>query len=314
MRNDGIAAHQRKIREALMRDDPRPVVPSLDGYAVETISRDEARPLIERYEWLGDVGRATRFVGLFSPADELQGVACFGWGPRGGHGGCKPSRSITDIIGSPAMCLERGACVHYAPPNAASFLITRACKLIWREDEVARFFAYGDPEAGEYGAVYQACGWVYLGQGLDGGRGRATRDFVLPPGADPAVASNWKTTRILRRVPARLRPPGMKPDAKGRYRMGYEQARALGWKIPRKSLDEVERGAKHVYATIVGGNSFKEREQRKEWARKVGGKPYPAPRPELKGFPRPDGRAPASDFFGLFDEKDRSGGLPAAKK
>ena len=132
-------------------------------------------PIIMHYEWLRTTGRATMFVGLLSPSREIEGVACFGYGPAG---------NIRKLIGEPAMCLERGACVHWAPRNAASFLINAACKRIYCATGISRFFAYADPMAGEYGGVYQAAGWKYLGQGIDGTRSRAHRYFVLPPGAD----------------------------------------------------------------------------------------------------------------------------------
>src|SRR5262245_57949890 len=120
---------------------PRQPAPSLDGYAVETISRNDALPLIMRYEWLGNPGTANLFVGLKSPDRELQGVACFGYGPAG--------IGMRQRLGGPALCLERGACVHYAPRNAASFLITHACKLVCRITGTERFYAYADPMAGE---------------------------------------------------------------------------------------------------------------------------------------------------------------------
>jgi hypothetical protein len=238
------AAHQRKIRELLILQEPHKVADSLDRYSIETISRHDAIPLITRYEWLGNMGRASLFVGLFSPARELNGVACFGHGPQG---------KIRELIGSPALCLERGACVHYAPRNAASFLINHACKLAYRLTGTARYFAYADPMAGEYGGVYQAAGWIYLGQGLDGGKGRARRFFVLPVGKDPGNPANWRSTRDLRREDRRLT---------------FDQARALGWRIAM-------REAKHVYAKNIGPD-------RRNWYKTLRSLPYPAPRPELK--------------------------------
>ena len=250
-----LSAHQRLIREAFALKEPRETNRSLEGYSVETISRLAATPLILRYEWLGTLGRSTFFVGLLSPGRDLQGAACFGYGPSG---------NIRKLIGEPALCLERGACVHYAPPNAASFLINAACKLVYRISGVPLFFAYGDPMAGEYGAVYQAAGWTYLGQGIHGKGERTRRFFVLPPGRDPANPANWKATRELRRNGAR---------------MSFAQARQQGWQI-------ATREAKHVYATHVGRG-------RKAWKKLLDCHPYPAPRPELK---RPVGvREPEPD-------------------
>jgi hypothetical protein len=241
---DWMTAHQRTIRDEMAALHPHAAAPTLAGYSVETISRTDATPIIMHYEWLRSLGQANLFVGLLSPSREIEGVACFGRGPAG---------DITRLIGAPALCLERGACVHYAPPNAASFLINAACKLVYRVTGTARFFAYGDPMAGEYGAVYQAAGWVYLGQGLDGRKGREQRLFVLPPGKDANRPENWRTTRALRY---------------GKPNLSLEQARALGWQIAK-------REAKHVYAINVGRD-------RKGWKRQFPVKPYPAPRPELK--------------------------------
>jgi hypothetical protein len=241
---DEVAAHQRRIRELLLLEEPEEVIERLTGYSVEPISREEARPLIMRYEWLGNMGRASHFVGLLSPSRQLHGAVCFGYGPSG---------RIRDVIGAPALCLERGACVHYAPRNAASFLITHGCRLIYRLTGVERFFAYADPMAGEYGGVYQAAGWIYLGQGLDGGKGRKRRFFVLPPGSDADNAADWRTTRDLRR---------------GGQRLTFAQARELGWRIAM-------RDGKHVYAIHVG-------RERRAWRKTIRALPYPAPRPELK--------------------------------
>jgi ribosomal protein L32 len=250
-------AHQRKIREAKMLREPRRRVESLAGYSVETVSRATAAKIILHYEWLGNIGRSTIFVGLLSPSREVHGVACFGHGP---------GANVGQIIGEPALCLGRGACVHYAPPNAASFLINNACKLVHRLTGADSFFAYADPAAGEYGGVYQAAGWVYLGQGLDGKKGRSRRVMVLAPGKDSNRPEHWKTTREFRRA-------GL--------RMTFDEARAAGWQI-------AWREAKHVYAINVGRH-------RKKWRASIKCLPYPVPRPHLKrrpitARPRPQAR------------------------
>lgn len=230
---------------------PRAAVSSLTGYTVAFCGKLDATAIIAKYEWLGTLGRASIFVGLIAPDGEIQGAACFGPGPGTG--------SIQKLIGAPALCLERGACVHYAPRNAASFLINAACKLVYRSREVERFFAYGDPEAGEYGAVYQACGWLYLGQGLNGRDGRTTRDYWLAPGLDPAVPTNWRVSRDI------FRPYGGP-------RMTYAEAEAKGW-------TKKKRHAKHVYAVHVG-------RYRRQWRAALDkGLDYPKPNPELMLLP-----------------------------
>jgi hypothetical protein len=236
-------AHQRRTREAMEAAYPAEVAASLAGYTVGFLDRSVAAPFIKQHEWLGNVGKATLFVGLFSPVRDLQGVVCFGHGSTG---------TIRDIIGSPALCLERGACNHRAPRNAASFLFAEACKLVHRTTKVATFFAYADPKAGEYGAVYQAAGWAYLGQGLYGGGYRTHRHAVLAPGGDPDVPAQWQTSRALRRHERHL---------------SFAEALDAGWLIET-------RAAKHVYATHVGRD-------RKTWRKSLPVLPYPKPRPEL---------------------------------
>lgn len=255
-----VAAHQRKIAEKARKASKRERLSSLDGAEVRIIKREEAEPIILEFEWLGDIGHAHKFVGLFVPDDllgeELIGVACFGHGPA--------PEDMRTLLGGSALCLERGACVPHAPPNAASFLISKACKLISEQSEpkVVLFFAYGDPDAGEYGAVYQAANWIYLGQGLMGRdaktgtlKRRTERWKVLAKGGNPNNQREWKTTRELRRAGRNLK---------------REEAEALGWTFKKFP-------AKHVYAVNVGPNA-------KLWRKTMGrkfGLPFPKPRPGL---------------------------------
>lgn len=172
-----MKAHQREIRERYEREEPRLQMPNLDGCRVERISSDQAKEVILKYEWLGTMGRAVACYGLLAADDDLIGVAVFGW----------PSAvESRDICGRDnrelAVCLERGACVHYAPSNSASFLIANAVKLAARDHGWQIFYAYADPEAGEYGTVYQACNWLYIGQGVGRTPGRLREDWRLPDG------------------------------------------------------------------------------------------------------------------------------------
>jgi hypothetical protein len=137
-----------------------------------------------------------------------------------------------------------------APPNAASYLINTASKLVCRINGAARFFAYADPMAGEYGSGLQACGWAYLGQGLHGDGYRTHRHAVLAPDGDPDDVAQWRTSRALRR--------------RGRRHLSFAEALAEGWLIG-------VRPAEHVYATHVGRD-------RKAWRKGLPVLPYPKPR------------------------------------
>jgi hypothetical protein len=233
------SAHQRQIADRQRALDPQPREASLKGYTVRLISRLEALPLIRDYEWLGNFGHAHIFVGLLSPRGDLHGVEAFGPGPCG---------QIGCVLDGPSLCLERGCCRHDAPKNAASFLISRALKLVREHYGISKFYAYADPAAGEYGGVYQAAGWAYLGQGLHGRCGnRRHREYCLPPGGDPANPAHWRTDRDLRR-------PGR--------RLTFAEAKAAGWRIEM-------RPCKHLYARVLDCPSLVSL-------------PYPAPHPERK--------------------------------
>lgn len=79
------------------------------------------------------------------------------------------------------ITLTRGACVHWAHPNSASYLIPRACRSMKEKYGFHVFVAYSDTEAGEVGTVYQASNWLYCGQ-----TNGASSMFVWPGRPDPA--------------------------------------------------------------------------------------------------------------------------------
>jgi hypothetical protein len=214
-----LKAHQRVIRERHEKEDPRQPLPNLDGCQVEAITREEAESFILKYEWLGTMGIVTAATyGMCAPVGELIGVAVFGW----------PSAQSRDICGQAhrekAICLERGACSHYAPPNAASFLISRAVKLAAADHGWRIFYAYADPEAGEIGTVYQACNWLYIGQGVGRDQHRLRQDWYIPA-EDKVISSRTLRTR--------------------RPKVTISAAKARGW-IP------VYRHPKHKYVHFEG--------------------------------------------------------------
>lgn len=170
-------AHQRVIREREASKEPRRQIRNLRGCKVERITREQAEKVILRYEWLGTMGRGVANYGLIGANGDVLGAAVFGWPSS------VQSRDICGVKNRPrAIALERGACVHYAPPNAASFLIANAVKLAAADHGWRIFYAYADPEAGEIGTVYQAVNWLYIGQGVGRTPGRLREDWRLPDG------------------------------------------------------------------------------------------------------------------------------------
>jgi hypothetical protein len=159
-----MTAWQKQMRDAQMDDHPVPK--DFSRAEVREISYKKAEEIIvtRQYEWLGTMGTTRHCFGLFFDG-ELAGVECFGATAGTGVSNlCGPEH--TDRV----MTLVRGACVHWAHPHSASYLIPRACKLMAAEGKNI-FVAYSDTKAGEIGTVYQACNWQYCGMTASGGKG-----------------------------------------------------------------------------------------------------------------------------------------------
>jgi hypothetical protein len=207
-------AHQRRIREREAARDPRPQMDTLEGCTVAEVSFAEAKALVTRYEWLRTMPATPRACyGLKTHDGELVGVACFDRGPAPESGDIC-GRERRDL----AVCLARGACVHWAHRHAASFLISRACKLAHRQFGWRVFYAYADPMAGEIGTVYQAANWFYLGAGTGRGRGKGRLRFFS------RRDGKWRSARGLRKPKTALADLRTHPDwiaewtpDKGRY-------------------------------------------------------------------------------------------------
>lgn len=155
--------HQRVIRER-MAEQPEPdleekrrLAADFKNAVVREISYDEARNLILANEWLGNMGTTEFSFGLFF-GGHLAGAVCFGR-----TSGTHVSKSVSsDQFADRVITLCRGACVHWAHPHSASFLINAACRDMTKKGYNI-FVAYSDPAANEVGTVYQAAGWIYVG-------------------------------------------------------------------------------------------------------------------------------------------------------
>ena len=189
---------------------------TLEGCTVEQIPFAEAKAIITRYEWLGSMPTGTRACyGLRTPSGELAGVAVFAAGPAP-ESGDLCGREHRDL----AICLARGACVHWAQPNAASFLISRACKLAAKQFGWKIFFAYADWQAGEYRRGLPS-GELALSRRRD----RAQQAAVAAGGSSAAVKADGARSALSRRRGLSSTPtlrshpdwiPDFTPD-KGRY-------------------------------------------------------------------------------------------------
>jgi hypothetical protein len=158
-----MKAYQREIREAEAQRFPRVIPADFSSASVLEITKTEAKSVLERYEWLARLDKrkalgATRYTfGLFF-GDELAGIECFG-----ATAGTNTNSSVCGLrYTNMVATVTRGCCVSWAHPHSASYLITKACKLMTQKGFHV-FVAYADAAANEIGTVYQACGWVYCG-------------------------------------------------------------------------------------------------------------------------------------------------------
>ncbi len=155
--------HQRIVRE-MMAEQPDPLLKEKKALAadfknatVREISLAEARNLVVASEWLGNLGSSEFAFGLFF-GEYLAGCVCFGStaGTKVRASVCGPEHADKVIT------LTRGCCVHWAHPHSASFLITRACKLMAKAKHFHVYVAYSDyANAREIGTVYQSVGWAF---------------------------------------------------------------------------------------------------------------------------------------------------------
>jgi len=169
-----------------------PVPPALPLFKpgraqVKPISKDQARAVILKYEWLGSMAQTAYHYGIFY-GDHLAGVTCFNVGGAGLAG--INSHKEFKLQRGELACLARGACVHWAPKGTNSRLVAQSCKQFKKDVPAARLvIAYADPAAGEMGTIYQACNWTHTGKTWKG------RRWIGPDGQD----RDWKYPYDLKR-------------------------------------------------------------------------------------------------------------------
>ena len=141
-------------------------IPDVDFsiFEIRKINYHVADEFIKEYEWLGNIGAASHCFGLYFE-NLLSSVVCY-----------SPPVSpvfLQKILGRDisknVMQLGRGASTYWAPKWGPSKLISSSLKLMYKEESTKAVIAYADPNAGEYGTIYQACNAYYLGMTDPGG-------------------------------------------------------------------------------------------------------------------------------------------------
>lgn len=135
---------------------------SIKNSVVREISFNEAKEVINKYEWLGCMPVCVRHCyGLFFPSltDDswlLGGVTVFSQEYAENQG-------VWDKYGytGKIILLARGVNLHFCPKNANSHLIMESIKLLPPQYRVVTCTV--DNLAGEVGTIYQACNFDYVG-------------------------------------------------------------------------------------------------------------------------------------------------------
>ncbi|GAI67890.1 unnamed protein product [marine sediment metagenome] len=141
----------------------------LGNTILKPITREVAKPFIEKYEWLGQLGTFKFGYGLFFPyksgiGHKLGVAICF-------------SKTTTwqaevSICGEEyrdkVILLCRGAAANWAVKNANSYAIAQTLKAVERDTDYRIILAYSDRRAGEVGTIYQALNWLFIGWGAEG--------------------------------------------------------------------------------------------------------------------------------------------------
>lgn len=253
-------AHQRIIRENHVDKDAHNLFGayweeldlSPEKSEVREVTWAEAKYIIEEYEWLGTMPTGGFLnVGLYIDG-ALAGVECFTNVKAGSH---------YSYMNEPATLLARGACVHWAPKWANSYLVSKAIKILERhyDGEPRYVMAYSDWDAGEIGTIYQAVSWTYLGH---------------------RYRPEWRSPDGQRYDPAYHRIRAMQVDPNYKFRKKIEKKYVEQEK--QKMLDEGwyrSKTMRGTYITVIGYKG----KRKKELQKKI--KPLAQPYPKEHNLP-----------------------------
>ena len=160
-------SHQKKVRVAQARHTPPTpeqiaAGSSLQNATVREVTRKDVVDLIRRQEYLGTLGSGRYYYALhfnYNGKEHLGGACIFG---------DVAGTSVNQICGSEhaneVICLIRGCCAGgWTHPHSASFMISRAIKLIMKDHGKHIIRAFCDPAALEEGVIYKSLNFLYLG-------------------------------------------------------------------------------------------------------------------------------------------------------
>lgn len=119
------------------------------------------RKFIEKYEWLQCLHQRNTHLFVSTYRNKIAGVIYM-----------STPNAFSNILGPSTKDMEklisRGACAAFTPKNLGSALISFAINWMANNTPFRIFGGYSDKEAGELGTIYQACGFIYLGDNYGG--------------------------------------------------------------------------------------------------------------------------------------------------
>lgn len=129
---------------------------SLKNARVREVQRKTAEKIILEYEWLGDMAVTNKYYGIFFGLF-CGGVICINTSGQSALGEKQFGLRKGDV-----SYFARGACPFWTPKGTASKLLSNALR--FEKKRGAKLaIAYADHDAGEYGTVYQATNWHFIG-------------------------------------------------------------------------------------------------------------------------------------------------------
>lgn len=212
-KTDELLAYQKQLRDRYASEgSPLPEDRLVLGNArIKRISREMAKSVILKYEWLGTLPNVTHYYGLFFD-EYCAGVTCTYCG--GGAGANLNAYKEFGLNNASELAyLARGANVHWSPTGANSKLVSLTCRMLKKDSAAKIVIAYSDTDAGEIGTIYQACNWICVG------RGSSTQQYINPAG----------------RVYDQKRPYDLAKQHGGTRAYWHSRLLAEGWRVQKSN-------------------------------------------------------------------------------
>jgi hypothetical protein len=198
----------------------RPPRSILKALVVCQVGPSIVRDVIEREHYLRSMPVASRLCfGVFLD-DVLVGATVFTSGARHGH------RSLDAAKPDDVLTLARLWLSDALPGNSESRVLGIVLRELRRTTTIKLVLSYADPEAGHVGTIYQASGWLYLGQTEPGGYVRLADGKLYHP---RTIYNRYGSNRIRHLqatgIPARRKVTGRK------HRYAYMLDRSWAWRL-----------------------------------------------------------------------------------